>query len=83
MLKSGKDSRFDSIRSKFISFLLFFVLQMIWVWIISLPVIFLNSPGISGKDVEFGSVTDIIGVILFSVGILIESIADVQKASKQ
>ncbi|CAG8744471.1 9930_t:CDS:2, partial [Funneliformis caledonium] len=30
MLKSGKDSRFESIRSKFASLLFFFVLQMIW-----------------------------------------------------
>ena len=84
MLKSGKDSRFENIRSKFMSLLFFFVLQMIWVWTVSLPVTFLNSPRISnkeegGNDVEFGSSTDIIGVIIFSVGILIESIADIQK----
>jgi steroid 5-alpha reductase family enzyme len=84
MLKSGKDLRFESIRSKFASLLFFFVLQMIWVWTISLPVTFLNSPRISnkeegGKDVEFGSATDIVGIILFSIGILIESISDIQK----
>ncbi|CAI2169118.1 17193_t:CDS:2 [Funneliformis geosporum] len=84
MLKSGKDSRFENIRSKFASLLFFFVLQMIWVWIISLPVIFLNSPRISndeygGKDVKFGSATDVIGVIVFTIGILFESIADLQK----
>ncbi|RIA95256.1 hypothetical protein C1645_758090 [Glomus cerebriforme] len=84
MLKSGTDSRFDNIRKSFMSFLGFFIFQMIWVWTISLPVTFLNSPRISdkkegGNDVQFGSVTDIIGIILFIVGILIESIADIQK----
>ncbi|GBB93834.1 hypothetical protein RclHR1_02240006 [Rhizophagus clarus] len=84
MLKSGKDSRFDKIRENFVSLLVFYIIQMIWVWTISLPVIFLNSPRISskeegGNDVEFGSVTDIIGILLFSIGILIESIADIQK----
>ncbi|PKK65376.1 DUF1295-domain-containing protein [Rhizophagus irregularis] len=84
MLKSGHDSRFDNIRGSFKSLLFFYIFQMMWVWTISLPVIFLNSPRISGKeeagkDVEFGSVTDIIGIIIFSIGILIESIADIQK----
>ena len=79
-----RDTRFENFRSKFVSLFFFFVLQMIWVWTISLPVTFLNSPRINDEkegsnDVEFGSLTDIIGVILFSVGILIESIADIQK----
>lgn len=86
MLKSGHDSRFDNIRGSFKSLLFFYIFQMMWVWTISLPVIFLNSPRISdkeegGRDVEFGSVTDIIGIIIFSIGILIESIADIQKVN--
>jgi steroid 5-alpha reductase family enzyme len=56
----------------------------VWVWTIVLPVTFLNSSRISskeegGSDVKFGSATDIIGIIIFSIGILIESIADIQK----
>ena len=86
MLKSGKDSRFDNIRENFASLLFFYIFQMMWDWTISLPFVFLNSPRISnkeegGKDVEFGSVTDIIGIIAFSIGILIESIADIQKVN--
>ncbi|CAG8498564.1 5607_t:CDS:2 [Acaulospora colombiana] len=61
-------------------------MQMIWVWTISLPLIFLNSPRISdpnigGRDVHFGSATDIAGVILFLLGWVIESVADIQKST--
>ncbi|CAG8489868.1 18338_t:CDS:10 [Acaulospora morrowiae] len=84
MLKSNRDTRFDSIRSKFTSLLGFFVIQMIWVWTISLPLILLNSPRMSdpssgGRDVHFGSATDIAGIVLFVFGLMIESIADIQK----
>ncbi|CAG8761561.1 17751_t:CDS:2, partial [Acaulospora morrowiae] len=79
-----EDTRFDSIRSKFTSLLGFFVIQMIWVWTISLPLILLNSPRISdpssgGRDVHFGSATDIAGIVLFVFGLMIESVADIQK----
>ncbi|CAG8476910.1 10051_t:CDS:2 [Scutellospora calospora] len=81
MLKTGHgDSRFDELRQNFSKLLVFFILQMIWIWTISLPVTFLNSPKINGGlDQNFGSVTDVLGVILFIFGFLIESIADLQK----
>ncbi|CAG8712004.1 3546_t:CDS:10, partial [Funneliformis mosseae] len=46
--------------------------------------IFLNSPRISndeydGRDVKFGRATDVIGVFVFIIGILFESISDFQK----
>ncbi|CAG8745775.1 5855_t:CDS:2, partial [Funneliformis mosseae] len=49
-----------------------------------LPLIFLNSPRISndeydGRDVKFSRATDVIGVFVFIIGILFESISDFQK----
>ncbi|CAG8607604.1 8117_t:CDS:2 [Gigaspora margarita] len=53
---------------------------MSWVWSVSVPVSFINSEKIvEFADPNFGSVTDILGVILFVIGFLIESIADIHK----
>lgn len=80
ILKTGKDDRFDDKRDKFFPFLGFFVFQMIWCWLCSLPVTFLNSPNITQyPSPSFGTGCDIAGTILFAMGFLMESIADVQK----
>lgn len=55
--------------------------QILWVWVVSLPVIILNSPGVSrGQSPAFGTASDILGVIIWVVGWAIESIADWQKS---
>jgi steroid 5-alpha reductase family enzyme len=84
ILKTGKDDRFDDKRDYFFKFLGFWVFQMVWVWTVSLPVTILNSPNVSygpygGGSNAFGAPTDIIGVVFFAVGFLVEAIADVQK----
>ncbi|MBW0516140.1 hypothetical protein O181_055855 [Austropuccinia psidii MF-1] len=81
VLKRGQDNRFDEMRSNFFKFGGFWTFQLIWVWIVSFPVIVLNSPNISGKPNHkpFESATDILGLIFFSSGFLIEALADVQK----
>jgi steroid 5-alpha reductase family enzyme len=33
----GKDARFDEMRSKFWSFLGFWIFQIVWVWVVHLP----------------------------------------------
>jgi steroid 5-alpha reductase family enzyme len=80
ILKTGKDDRFDDKRDKFFSFLGFWVAQMVWVWAVSLPVTILNSPNVTkyGQP-KFGTGRDIAGVILFSIGLIMESVSDVQK----
>lgn len=80
----GGDTRFDDMRSKFWSFAQFWIAQMLWVWVVSLPVILLNSPAISypgggGYRPEFGTGTDIAGIILWAIGLFWESAADLQK----
>jgi len=80
ILKTGKDDRFDDKRDKFFPFLGFWVSQMLWVWIVSLPVTVLNSPNVTQyPQPAFGTGRDIAGVILFAIGFTMESVSDVQK----
>lgn len=80
ILRTGHDDRFNEMRSKFFSFLGFWIFQMIWVWTVSLPVTLLNSPNITQYDqVKFGTGRDIGGIILFAVGFFMEVVADAQK----
>ena len=80
ILKTGKDDRFDDKRDKFFPFLGFWVFQMLWVWIVSLPVTVLNSPAVqSYPQHAFGTGRDIAGIVLFAIGFVMESVSDVQK----
>jgi steroid 5-alpha reductase family enzyme len=80
ILKTGKDDRFDDKRDDFFKFLGFWVFQMLWVWTVSLPVTVLNSPNVTkyGQP-DFGTGRDIAGVILYAIGLFMESVSDVQK----
>jgi steroid 5-alpha reductase family enzyme len=75
VLKRAKDARFDEMRSNFFSFLGFWIFQMLWVWIVSLPIIFLNS---STVDVDI-SAADIVGWVLWGLSFLLEAVADQSK----
>lgn len=84
MFKMGGDTRFDEMRSKPLSFLGFWTFQLIWVWTISMPVNVLNSPESSnpangGGNARFGNGKDVVGIIFFAVGFVVEALADVQK----
>ena len=80
IIKTGKDDRFDDKRDKFFPFLGFWVFQMLWVWIVSLPITILNSPNVTRfAQPKFGNGRDIAGVILFAIGFFMEAVSDVQK----
>ncbi|KAF2636231.1 oxidoreductase-like protein [Massarina eburnea CBS 473.64] len=80
ILKTGKDDRFDDKRDKFWSFLGFWVFQMIWVWTCSLPVTILNSPNVTKfRQPRFSTACDIVGIIMYFIGLIMESVSDVQK----
>eukprot|EP00577_Skeletonema_sp_RCC1716_P020199 CAMPEP_0113439256 /NCGR_PEP_ID=MMETSP0013_2-20120614/38371_1 /TAXON_ID=2843 ORGANISM="Skeletonema costatum, Strain 1716" /NCGR_SAMPLE_ID=MMETSP0013_2 /ASSEMBLY_ACC=CAM_ASM_000158 /LENGTH=313 /DNA_ID=CAMNT_0000330003 /DNA_START=145 /DNA_END=1086 /DNA_ORIENTATION=+ /assembly_acc=CAM_ASM_000158 len=77
------DSRFDEVLGKGggqpqpFRFFVFWMAQAFWVFLISLPMLFVNSsqvnkPGFSAYDIAFA--------ILFCAGVLIEILADIQKA---
>lgn len=83
VLKTGQDHRFDGMRASFLHFDAFWILQLLWVWVCSLPVLLLNSPNVSYRALDgyhFGHQTcEIIGVMLFIVGFVLEATADVSK----
>jgi steroid 5-alpha reductase family enzyme len=66
--KQKKDDRFDNIRNKFFKFLGFWLLQGFTVWIVMLSVILFD-----GKY-------NLIGLLIWFCGLLIESFADAQKS---
>jgi steroid 5-alpha reductase family enzyme len=80
ILNTGVDHRFDEMRRHFVKFGAFWVLQLLWVWSVSLPVIVLNSPGVTrwGQP-KFGTGRDIAGVVMFAVGFVMEAVADAQR----
>ncbi|CAG8980524.1 hypothetical protein HYALB_00002521 [Hymenoscyphus albidus] len=80
IIKTGKDDRFDDKREKFFPFLGFWAFQMIWVWTVSLPVTILNSPNVTRfPQPAFGTGRDIAGVILYGIGLIMETGSDAQK----
>lgn len=76
ILKMGRDDRFNRIRDSPLKFLVFWVFQIMWVYTVSLPVMFVNSP--VAPQVTFGR-TDYVGTSLFVIGFVIEFIADTHK----
>jgi steroid 5-alpha reductase family enzyme len=77
VLKRGKDDRFDEMRERPLAFLGFWVFQMSWVWICTLPLFFLNStPDDDSKDI---GVRDVLGWVIWLFGFALEVIADYTK----
>jgi len=78
------DSRFDEVKNKFWIFLLYWTMQGIWVFCISLPVIFVNSSdkfNDGDGDGKGGmSVFELIMIFGFGFGVLTEIVADITKA---
>jgi len=77
IIKIGEDDRFDDKRSNPLRFAIFWIFQAIWVFTVSLPVIFVNAPSSS----TFTQYTpfDIVGLVLFGLGLLCEAVSDQQK----
>ncbi|XP_042488162.1 uncharacterized protein LOC122068384 isoform X1 [Macadamia integrifolia] len=75
ILQWGEDRRFDEMRSNLGKLAIFWTFQAVWVWTVSLPVTVVNA---SDRNPSVQAV-DIIGWILWSIGVIIEAIADQQK----
>lgn len=75
ILTIKKDARFDGTREKFWKFLQFWSLQAVSVWIIMLPSIAI----IGDTTSRTFTPAAIIGVVIFCLGLALETIADWQK----
>ena len=62
------DSRFDEVKDKFGMFLVYWIFQGLWVFMISMPVIFVNSSDIPSSSFSIGDWVSIVG---FGFGALI------------
>eukprot|EP00884_Botryococcus_braunii_P012615 jgi/Botrbrau1/21354/Bobra.0184s0063.1 len=75
VLKTGSDSRFEEVKNKPFTYLIYWLMQALWVWITMSPVIVLNgaaeNPGLWASD--------IIGGVLWGIGFFCEATADWQK----
>ena len=76
IIKIGEDDRFDDKRSNPLRFAVFWVFQAVWVFTVSLPVIFVNAP--SSDNIDYTPM-DIIGFSVFGIGLICETISDQQK----
>lgn len=72
--KTGKDSRFDTMRSNFWAFGKFWLLQGVSVWVIMLA-----ASLVFAAPAHAISTVSIIGVAVWALGLLIEATADAQK----
>jgi len=73
----GGDSRFDDVKDKFGMFLLYWTVQGVWVFTVSMPAIFVNS--VPSQAGEF-STLDVVSIAAFAFAVVFEIVADVQKA---
>lgn len=73
VIKNGKDARFDDMRDKFFKFGRFWALQAITVWVLLIPSLF------AFENSSRVALFVWIGVIIWAIGLLVESIADLQK----
>lgn len=78
ILKIGEDKRFDDRRENLLKFAAFWIFQALWVFTVSLPVIFINAP-YGGSMKEPLKATDYVGIVIFALGLIIEAVADQQK----
>ncbi|KAH3896917.1 uncharacterized protein LOC127864492 [Dreissena polymorpha] len=78
IIKIGEDKRFDDKRDSCLAFAGFWTFQAFWVFTVSLPVIIVNA-GINAEVRDYWTAQDIVGLVLFILGLLCEAISDQSK----
>jgi len=76
VLKRGRDARFDEYRARCLAFFCFWVYQMVWVFAVSAPLIFINTTRSPDPALSW---VDWLGWSLFCVGLVIQVSADISK----
>ncbi len=80
VIKVGKDNRFDTVRDDFHRFFKFWLAQALTVWLLMIPVILAITNYNNYDLVSYkGDIIWNIGVFIWAAGLIIESIADIQK----
>jgi len=77
VLKLGGDSRFEEALQKPLTFLVYWMMQAIWIFATASGTLWLNGTRGGGGSALWA--TDIVGPLLFIVGFIIEAVADAQK----
>jgi len=75
VLARGGDARFDGAKNSPLTMLVAWVLQIVWVYVVALPVMFING----SLDQPHLGAADYIGLVMIVLGICVQFIADVQK----
>lgn len=76
----GKDDRFTEIKESPLRFLSAWSIQALWVFLIDLPVVIINSQAADPEELGLTTL-DYLGFSLWAFGFLFEVIADAQKAA--
>ncbi|DAZ95683.1 TPA: hypothetical protein N0F65_002993 [Lagenidium giganteum] len=79
VLNRGKDERFDQMRGNCLNFFGFWVFQIFWVFVVSTPVMLVNSGDDAVDVAAFGTASDVLGTVLWVIGFVIEAVADSSK----
>lgn len=77
IIRIGVDERFNDRRENFVAFLIFWIYQAFWVFVVSLPALFIAGSDDSGLDRY--TWVDVLAWILFLIGLIIEAVSDQQK----
>jgi len=73
--KRKRDARFDEVRENCGKFLVFWIYQIVWVYVVSLPVIRVNS---TAANPDLG-VLDVLGWLVWLCGFALQFVSDMQK----
>ncbi|CAK8683915.1 unnamed protein product [Clavelina lepadiformis] len=75
VLLAGGDHRFDKVKTKPVTFFIYWMIQGVWVYVTVLPTLLLNNK----KNYSQLSLQDYLGIAVWLTGFLIEVVADWQK----
>jgi len=80
ILQHGKDSRFDTVKHDALLFLQFWTVQGLWVFLTCLPVLICaTKKGENVRNPAWPIPSDLVGMLVFLVGMGVEMVADFQK----